>query len=1225
MSAHSDVRLSVEHDPADDALVLHMRLASDDPEDAPRVMRVPSAERARLRELSAHLREGKTAFLPDLHDIWTALIDEKGEAPEAPCRAFRQLFGPGPKAAVPSTRRLIVEGGEAGEVLWELVGAGPSWPGLSDHWQWLRYVQKAGAAQAMPHVLAAGGLRALCVIGSHEMAAHVMSARHAAVAVLRALRELGERVRFLISAAEIEPLRATATSVGFDDFESLLRQALVAPDAGVLLEEIARGQELLLWLGHSDAVSAMPATALLLAGQPATAPPEQRVGFEKLGKALDPSRTRFCALLACRAEPSLPALLLERVDHVVVTDGFVPVEGASRFARALVERLAALDPAGEAVRAARAQFAAHQRWHVQYWTRNLDPRPFVDREARAVAEYLAKVPTRPQDEESPLFAAAPDWHLKRAVELQVELEGQASKHHRWQLDERMAERYGIPRGFGVRRDLPSLRDLLSAPPSGDRPCAPRWLVLGEPGSGKSTMLQRERVLLAAAADRAFVPVFVRLAHWARDELGMRGSREHFEIEDYVEERFQMAKRGLAEGLLARARRGEVCYLLDGLDEVPDQDGKDARVTELLRKLAEERPLCPIVVSSRPIEARNYTLAEYRRAEIAPLSETKQLELLERRFDGDRNRAQRLLAGLADNPTVQQLARNPLFLTLFAMSSKEGSRQDLRPHEVLDDCIKDLLEGKHRRERIDWPAGATLNRRLAMLVELAYAATSRLSEEVDEDALVEALAKLDPKLEELKRCLRLTGLLRLASCDGLVSNVWAFDHRLLQEALVSRELAARWARGGGDRDAVHELARELCAGDGETRERRLHFWAEPFALMAGRVGEHGPDAIVQTLIDEPETRPIGLRALVNAHRLEPDTIALAFERLEDWQDRRRVIEGLIERVPKDQLVPLLARLARLTSEGNDLYFLWLQLERLEALGGPRATQARIAREQLFDHLEPSVSEMRAAFLHVPGRPECPAFCHVGPGVFDMGDDQEGFVRGVRIEREFWIGATAVTVGQYRLFDPKHRCGATGEAVPVVVDSPEAQRERDRFPVVDVTWYAALSFTRWLNRWQKFLPREPLPQEDLDAKLPTEARWEYAARAGGKSGQRFWFGENDDELKRHGRSDDGWAEGPFPVASASEEQRPSPNPWGLFDVHGGVWEWCLNEYEGERRTDELGPSSSASSRVLRGGSFDDLADLCRSAVRFGFHPAVSSGNVGFRVVLAVRPPARPIDPR
>jgi formylglycine-generating enzyme required for sulfatase activity len=134
-----------------------------------------------------------------------------------------------------------------------------------------------------------------------------------------------------------------------------------------------------------------------------------------------------------------------------------------------------------------------------------------------------------------------------------------------------------------------------------------------------------------------------------------------------------------------------------------------------------------------------------------------------------------------------------------------------------------------------------------------------------------------------------------------------------------------------------------------------------------------------------------------------------------------------------------------------------------------------------------------------------------------------------------------------------------------------------------------------------------------RLPTEAEWEYACRAG--STTTFYFGDSADKLREHawyGLSADA---PPQPVGMKK------PNPWGLYDVYGNVSEWCgdwhdKDYYEKSRTNDPTGPDSG-SEKVVRGGSRSNLALCCRSAYRNKFRPAGYGSEFGFRVVLGVPP--------
>jgi formylglycine-generating enzyme required for sulfatase activity len=228
-----------------------------------------------------------------------------------------------------------------------------------------------------------------------------------------------------------------------------------------------------------------------------------------------------------------------------------------------------------------------------------------------------------------------------------------------------------------------------------------------------------------------------------------------------------------------------------------------------------------------------------------------------------------------------------------------------------------------------------------------------------------------------------------------------------------------------------------------------------------------------------------------------------------------------------------------------------------------------------------------------------------------DDAQGFDdqrprHRVEVRSGFRIAAVPVTRAQYAVFDPEHRSYGF-EDVPA--------EELDHHPVNQVTWYAAVAFCRWLS--------QALPQT-AGARLPTEAEWEYGCRAG--SDEAFWSGDGEEDLDRVG-----WCEGNEDKRTHRVGEK-SANPWGLYDVHGNVWEWTLSPWSddySERRdggvedpqavsVDELiGDDPGGGRRVSRGGSYAVTALLARSAYRVRFSPGDDWGSQGFRVALPAAP--------
>jgi formylglycine-generating enzyme required for sulfatase activity len=181
-------------------------------------------------------------------------------------------------------------------------------------------------------------------------------------------------------------------------------------------------------------------------------------------------------------------------------------------------------------------------------------------------------------------------------------------------------------------------------------------------------------------------------------------------------------------------------------------------------------------------------------------------------------------------------------------------------------------------------------------------------------------------------------------------------------------------------------------------------------------------------------------------------------------------------------------------------------------------------------------------------------------------------------EFWIGKTEVTNAQYRRFQPKHQ-------------------GKDDLPAVGVSWTAAKAACEYFG-----------------GRLPTEAEWEYAARAGR---QTAWsFGDDEKMLFDYAWYDKNSDDTPHPVALKT------PNDWGLYDMHGNAWEWVADRYapyDKEPQTDPAGPQTGRTDvqpYVLRGGAFIFSPRVLRSAFRGTDGPGFRGRAIGFRCVRGRR---------
>ncbi|MGB8168096.1 MAG: SUMF1/EgtB/PvdO family nonheme iron enzyme [Chthoniobacteraceae bacterium] len=233
----------------------------------------------------------------------------------------------------------------------------------------------------------------------------------------------------------------------------------------------------------------------------------------------------------------------------------------------------------------------------------------------------------------------------------------------------------------------------------------------------------------------------------------------------------------------------------------------------------------------------------------------------------------------------------------------------------------------------------------------------------------------------------------------------------------------------------------------------------------------------------------------------------------------------------------------------------------------------------------------------------------PAEFDHADWDEKPAHKVTITKPFHLGATEVTLGQYRQFKPEFRRdnGADDEAVS------------------GLSWNDAVAFCEWLSK-----------KESRSYRLPTEAEWEYACRAGTTTlfntgdtlppGYQKWF---RDENRRSLY----FPEPPMPTEyqqipgiPAPRVAQAVPNAWALYDMHANVAEWCLDwygPYEAAEQTDPLG-RSDGDFRVFRGGAHSRFSRLLRSANRGAWIPESRDNAIGFRVVLGELPKGRLLPP-
>jgi formylglycine-generating enzyme required for sulfatase activity len=242
------------------------------------------------------------------------------------------------------------------------------------------------------------------------------------------------------------------------------------------------------------------------------------------------------------------------------------------------------------------------------------------------------------------------------------------------------------------------------------------------------------------------------------------------------------------------------------------------------------------------------------------------------------------------------------------------------------------------------------------------------------------------------------------------------------------------------------------------------------------------------------------------------------------------------------------------------------------------------------------------------PIFPGLVLIQPGTFQMGSDAPSGepyfgsnghkpIHQVTISQPFWMGRYEVTQAEYQA---------------LMGTNPSAFLGADR-PVERVSWFNAVAYCDALNAQATALGKVPAGYQ---YRLPTEAEWEYAARAGTTTefhyGPSLLCNQARFRYSYHSNSEcSGWQSGTVPVGSYA------PNAWGLYDLHGNVWEWCMDSWSSYTASAKTDPYvSDGPFRIIRGGSWLLNSSYCRSADRNFDAPDETFfiPTDGFRVVLA-----------
>jgi formylglycine-generating enzyme required for sulfatase activity len=700
------------------------------------------------------------------------------------------------------------------------------------------------------------------------------------------------------------------------------------------------------------------------------------------------------------------------------------------------------------------------------------------------------------------------------------------------------------------------------------------VILGDPGSGKTTHLKR-LLLWCLREDVAslglapgIMPVFLPLRELRDLDQGLDAF-----IESQLYEPHLQSSPGLGRRLL---ERGNLLLLLDGLDEVADTSQREQVARWIDRGLA-AHPTCRLVVTCRfagytpevrlserflelhlrPLnaeQAERFVHRWYRIVETGLAPDPEQGAIIARQ------RAAELVARLKEPDfrarRVFELTRNPLLLANLCLVHRDRGHLPRQRAKLYAECVDVLLE--RWREAKQLPVGISADTGRKVLQPLAL----WLHEE--EGRSRAGADQIAPVIEPVLSSARYEGggarefLHTIRDESGLLTGwgdeQFGFMHLGFQEYLAAREIARRSY-------ADESILAELAGHFGES------WWQEVSLLLLAQ--EELP-------LFKPFMRQVvRLPAFAN----HPDLVEACLD------DALEVNEA-----PFVELVE--------SAAGTDPEQWVRQLSALRVLERRDSLELDRLKRALQDHPSPEirawlgVEAAKAAVEVIRPEPSGYELVLIPGGTFQMGSPKsekgrygdEGPQHEVTVD-SFYIGRYPVTNEEYGKFLK----AKPGEQEPAYWG--DRRYNKPRQPVVGVSWNDARRYAEWAG-----------------LRLPSEGEWEYACRAGTSS--RYHSGDDEDDLTRDGWYHSNSGGKPHPVGEKEA------NAFGLCDVHGNVWEWCEDDWHGTYQGAQTNGRAwidqpRGSGRVLRGGSWFNDARGVRSACRNGRSPDDRGISTGFRL--------------
>ncbi len=702
------------------------------------------------------------------------------------------------------------------------------------------------------------------------------------------------------------------------------------------------------------------------------------------------------------------------------------------------------------------------------------------------------------------------------------------------------------------------------------------IILGDPGSGKTTHLKR---LLLECLDpgpeklglpKDMLPVFLPLRELEDLEKG---------LDAFIQKQMESPHLNVASDFGKQLlKRGNLLFLLDGLDEVTFLARRE-QVARWITKALLLHKDCHFIVTCRFAGYSPGVKLESGLLELHILPFTAQqaeafianwYNIVERLLAKDltqveaiaREKAESLIKIIRSrdfrSSRVAELTRNPLLLTNICLVHRFRGVLPEKRSRLYEDCINTLLEG--------WRAAKGIN--VEFSVDKARQALQPVALWLhEEEGRTQATAgALSPHIEPVLKALEwqkgdAVNFLRTIRDESGLLTGWdqehyGFMHLGFQEYLAAREIRSRYFKNPSVLTALVERFGQS-------------WWQEVTLLLL--------------TLEDPYLFVPFMREVVKH---------------EAFVNHKNLVEACLNDASERSAQPFLELLAKPPGKDKGLWdrqlYALILAERL-APDKVKGMHFKLANHP-FDLIRNRITGKTAQEARQPVKARRGGYelVKIPAGKFVIGSDlgeeghyrNEGPMRKVKVP-SFYMGRYPVTNKEYRIFLQEN----PDEAEPRFWTDRRFNQPRQ--PVVGVSWEEARRYATWAG-----------------LSLPSEVEWEYACRAG--TDTRYYTGDSESALDRAGwyRKNSGGQTHPV-----GEKE---PNAWGLYDMHGNVWEWLEDDWHSNYKSvpgDSMAWKNIPRDayRVLRGGAWGLVAEYCRSAARYGFTPGDRNDNIGFRLVL------------